>query len=425
MQRLPEMVYLLRQPLTHLFFMMIRKNCRTGLNLLLNCVVYIKFWIALFFLIAVSCASNTISNNPEESSKAGRLFIAHRGVNLGCTIAGENSLEAIRLAKRAGFETVETDVRLTSDSVLVVMHDNTLNRTCLNMDGTELKEKVLVAEKTLNELKSGYRLKATETRNRTAIPTLKEYLAGCKECGIVPFIEPKLTDESGAHYIDIIKEADEVMGKNNYIITSNNRANVIIRKLGLLDVPLMGILYQTTFGEIENLGNAIMAISTSQFALNDYYRLVSKAKASGIQTESGADNFSRFMMINNSDIDYVSTDYLAADLKESSFLLFNGGKFDDFKYTGRLSDGTITLEANDSFTLKSGLPEVYFGGIYLELEMKGKCNVVLANQEFSVANSEMSKCKHQVMIYNSSPEFRISAVEKCVIHNICLKLAKF
>src|SRR5687768_4743480 len=62
-------------------------------------------------------------------SVPGRFFIAHRGVHLKKTIAGENSLESIRLAKRAGFECIEMDVRLSSDGQAVVMHDETLNRT--------------------------------------------------------------------------------------------------------------------------------------------------------------------------------------------------------------------------------------------------------------------------------------------------------
>ena len=34
-----------------------------------------------------------------------------------------------------------------------------------------------------------------------------------------------------------------------------------------------------------------------------------------------ADNFNRFAMINNNEIDYISTDFLAPDLKDNSLLL--------------------------------------------------------------------------------------------------------
>jgi glycerophosphoryl diester phosphodiesterase len=391
---------------------------------LFSCMGSMPFRIIISGLFILSCSANLL-NEQDEKDKDQRIFIAHRGVNLGCTIAGENSLEAIRLAKRAGFETLETDVRLTADSVLVVMHDATLNRTCLYRNGAELTEKENIADKTLAEVKSAYRLKATEPDKRTTIPTFKEYLAECKRCEIKPFIEPKLYDEKGQHYRNIIKEADEVMGKNNYIITSNNRANIIIRKMGLKDVPLMGILYQTTFDEIKNLGNIIMAISTSQFTEKDYSFFVNEAKSCNLETESHADNFDRFTMINDNDIDYISTDYLAPDLKTNSTLVADRNNVKDLEYNGKLVDGTISLEANNSITLKNKLPQVYFGAIYLEMDVKGSCEVQLSSQKFSIQSGEAKKYRHQIMIYNSVPEFRITATDRCDIKNIHLRLAKF
>ncbi len=215
------------------------------------------------------------------------------------------------------------------------------------------------------------------------------------------------------------------MGKNNYIITSNNRANVIIREMGLTEVPLMGILYQTTFGEIESLGNIIMAISTSQFAVNDYSRLVAKAKAAGFQTESSADIFSRFKMINDNEIDYISTDYLAPDLKDNPALTADFAKFEDFNFTGKIAGGTVTLEPDQIMELGSPLSEVGFGAVYLDLEIKGSCKVVMGNQEFLISNPEMERCRHQVMIFNSSPPFRITAVGKCTIKKIRVRVARF
>ena len=133
--------------------------------------------------------------NPADSAARPRkrVFIAHRGVNMRSTVAGENSLEAIRLAKAAGFGAIETDVRLSADGALVVMHDSTLNRTCLHADGTPLSEPVAVAGKTLRELRSDYILKAADPACRTRIPTLEEYLAECARNGLYTFIERNST----------------------------------------------------------------------------------------------------------------------------------------------------------------------------------------------------------------------------------------
>lgn len=100
-----------------------------------------------------------------------RQFIAHRGVHLRSTLAGENSLEAIRYARRAGFSAIEMDVRLTADGRLVVMHDETLNRTCLNADGSKLEKAVPVALVPFSELRTKYVLKADAQHDRVPIPT--------------------------------------------------------------------------------------------------------------------------------------------------------------------------------------------------------------------------------------------------------------
>ncbi|MBB4683564.1 glycerophosphodiester phosphodiesterase [Amycolatopsis jiangsuensis] len=54
---------------------------------------------------------------------------AHRGWHLGELEGMENSLPAFRQAVAEGYRYVETDVHATSDGVVVVHHDDTLDRT--------------------------------------------------------------------------------------------------------------------------------------------------------------------------------------------------------------------------------------------------------------------------------------------------------
>lgn len=53
-------------------------------------------------------------------------FIAHRGAG---TIAPENTLAAFEAGLRHGYRMFECDVRLSSDGIAFLLHDNTLNRT--------------------------------------------------------------------------------------------------------------------------------------------------------------------------------------------------------------------------------------------------------------------------------------------------------
>jgi len=54
------------------------------------------------------------------------LYIAHRGAQ---EIVPENTLTAFRLAIKNGFKAIECDVQLTRDGRLVVIHDETIDRT--------------------------------------------------------------------------------------------------------------------------------------------------------------------------------------------------------------------------------------------------------------------------------------------------------
>lgn len=53
-------------------------------------------------------------------------MVAHRGAQI---IAPENTLTAFRLAISKGFKAIECDVQLTKDGFLIVLHDETVDRT--------------------------------------------------------------------------------------------------------------------------------------------------------------------------------------------------------------------------------------------------------------------------------------------------------
>lgn len=62
----------------------------------------------------------------QENSEKQISVIAHRGFS---SVAPENTLSAVRKAIDLGVDIIEIDIHLTKDSVPVLLHDKTLNRT--------------------------------------------------------------------------------------------------------------------------------------------------------------------------------------------------------------------------------------------------------------------------------------------------------
>lgn len=60
------------------------------------------------------------------AQKSGPIILAHRG---GSHEFEENTLAAFRASYERGIRGFETDVRMTKDGVLVILHDDSLNRT--------------------------------------------------------------------------------------------------------------------------------------------------------------------------------------------------------------------------------------------------------------------------------------------------------
>ena len=62
----------------------------------------------------------------EEENRSRPLIYAHRGAS---ALAPENTLAAFLLAQRLGADGIELDVMLTADKQLIVIHDDTVDRT--------------------------------------------------------------------------------------------------------------------------------------------------------------------------------------------------------------------------------------------------------------------------------------------------------
>jgi glycerophosphoryl diester phosphodiesterase/2,3-bisphosphoglycerate-dependent phosphoglycerate mutase len=115
---------------------------------------------------ATSKMESTVKNKTEHSFKQTPKILAHRGAN---DRFNENTITAHKIAADDGVDALEMDLRMTKDGSLIIMHDQTINRT------TNGKKKV--SELTLDELKAYQTIGRYNGKTTTEdIPTLREVI---------------------------------------------------------------------------------------------------------------------------------------------------------------------------------------------------------------------------------------------------------
>ena len=140
------------------------------------------------------------------SAIAGDLnVIGHRGA---AGLLPENTLAGFKKAIELGVDTIELDIRLTSDNEAVVYHDSRLNPAITrDNNGKWIKERHLIKELTLSEVQSydvgklnrwkGYAKKYPDQKAAEGerIPTLRDVIQLVKRTGDKThlFIEPKFS----------------------------------------------------------------------------------------------------------------------------------------------------------------------------------------------------------------------------------------
>lgn len=169
---------------------------------------FIVLFLALITYVQAQCEFS-LHNFPENKV----MVVAHRG---NWREAPENSIWAIRKAIEAGADMAEIDIALTKDSVLILMHDQTIDRTTTG--------KGAPSDYTLAEIRQFYLRDGAGSATQMRVPTLEEILKESKG-------KIFLNLDKGFNYIGMVfpllekyNMLDEVLFKGNtdYETFNNN-----------------------------------------------------------------------------------------------------------------------------------------------------------------------------------------------------------
>lgn len=177
------------------------------------------FLYFLLVFVSVSCTSSKLSRSEQIrqdllNPNLKRVMVAsHRADWRGFP---ENSLAAIESAIQIGVDIVELDLQETADGELIIMHDETLNRTTTGRGRID--------ELTLDSIRHFKLKNGVSIRTNHPIPTLREVLVLCKGRVLINL-------DKADRYFDKVVPLLEETGTTRQIIMKGRKSADEVREL--------------------------------------------------------------------------------------------------------------------------------------------------------------------------------------------------
>lgn len=347
-------------------------------------------------LLALSCGQEAPEDLP--------MAVAHRG----CWLKegeefyiNENCPAGVRMAARYGYPAIECDVRYTRDSVMVLMHDGTINRTMRNAaDYSKITEPVRVADCTFEELRTRYVLASTDPALRTPIPTLREQLEACRETGIIPMLHSAVVESYAL--------AHEILGDQFIAFDANeaavSRARDYSSCLILLDPGKDDAA--TTIHRLEKIGGRC-GMSTMNYRMLDA-DYIQALKDAGYEVQASifpAPHEQRAL-----------TDGVTIELSDFYWYQTQGRKA-----TTSLKKKSLDLAEGESFNWKEEASE--YSAVTMELDFQGSLEISLCGRTYTLSHQEASRPERfGVRMYKSNPELTLKALASTNIKSLKVHL---
>ncbi|MFA6858592.1 MAG: glycerophosphodiester phosphodiesterase family protein [Bacteroidales bacterium] len=203
---------------------------------------HLKFFIIISVTILV--AANCFAAKPHYANRAEKIVAEIHNPNSKYVVVAchrgdwrnypENSIPAIESIIRMGADIMELDLKMTSDGVLVLCHDKTVDRTTSG--------KGLVSSFTFDSLRT-LKLKRAHgvVTDSLRMPTLREALIACKDRIVVN------VDQGYEFYDQVLAITEELGVTDQILIKGKKGVDVVAAKMSehphnMMYMPIIDIL---------------------------------------------------------------------------------------------------------------------------------------------------------------------------------------
>ena len=345
--------------------------------------------------LALSCGQKADDNLP--------MAVAHRG----CWLKegeefyiNENCPAGVRMAAQYGYPAIECDVKYTRDSVMVIMHDNTINRTMRNAsDYSPIAEPVKVSDCTFEELRTRYVLASTDPSLRTPIPTLQEELEACRDAGIIPMLHSAV--------VESYELAKEILGDGFIAFDANEEAVSQARNysscLILLD-PGSDDAAGTT-GRLQKIGGRC-GMSTMNYRMLDA-AYIQAVKEAGFEVQASIFPAPHEQRAHSDGVTIQLSDF---------YWHQTAGR----KPVASLKKKHLALAEGESFRWEEDAPE--FSAVTLDLSFTGSLQIGLCGKTYTLNHEGEKAERFGLRLYKSRPQLSLKALSGSQIRSLSVSV---
>lgn len=227
-------------------------------------VIYAPAYYAKHMAV-YECAEIVDSFLPYEGEDI--IEINHRGYN---STAPENTIPAFQQSVLHDYKWIECDVYLTSDSIPVVIHDATINRTARNPDGSQIEDTVYVAQSTYEELlQYDFGIWKGQEYAGTKIPTLEQVLNFARKTNLHVAVELKGNTTTNTGF-PIVYNMIQYCGMDSYVEVFSGNSTAMLRVKNMVQNSIIGY---AVLGSVEQLDSSLLTIMSRLHGNNNRVRL--------------------------------------------------------------------------------------------------------------------------------------------------------